>query len=473
MDDARQSAPTQRELPRVLGFWSVTAVMMGIIIGSGIFKTPIDVANSIASPWAIILLWIAGGVLSLCGAFTFAELATMYPQSGGVYVFLREGYGRAGRCIAFVFGWTYTLISKPTAAAAIAALFGESVLPLIHWQSDDPATDSFRAKLLTSVVLVVLTWVNVRGIRLGAGIAAVFTSVKVVALLAIIAVAALAAPRHDPFASSPLANPQAWYLAVVLAMSGIMWTYDGWADVGALAGEIKDPQRKLPLCYIAGTAIITAVYVGVNLAYFRMLPIDVIRSESDIAPRALSEVLGSAAGVAATVLVVVSTFGSTIGSIMTGARVTFAQARDGLFFSFFGRVDPKRETPALALWIQLALSLTLLWTLKGFAELANSFVFTIWIFYGLAGAALFILRRTRPDAPRPYRCWGYPLVPGFFVLAAAAMTVLSLWQDVASSMETKAAPMTLVWLGVLAAGVPVYIVWERVRAVRTSADRPA
>jgi basic amino acid/polyamine antiporter, APA family len=461
-DAPRSPAPTpRRELPRVLGFWGVTAVMMGIIIGSGIFRTPTDIAKEIASPWMILGLWLAGGLISLCGAFTFAELATMFPQSGGVYVFLREGYGRFGRGLAFVFGWTYTLISKPFAAAGIAIIFGENVLRLFGGLTADAGTNTLRAKMVTSAVLVGLTWVNVRGVRLGTGLAGVLTTMKVGALVAIIGLAfSIGSPTHTPFAAVEPALPTVWYLAMVAAMSGILWTYDGWSDVGSLAGEIKDPKRRLPVCYIAGTLIITGIYVGVNAAYFWILPIDAIRGENNLAPRVIETLLGGSAGVLVTALIVVSTLGSTHGSIMTGARITFAQSNDGLLFGVFRRVHPRYMTPHASLWIQLALSLTALWGLDGFTAMAEGFTFTMWIFYGLAGLALFTLRVKRPDAERPYRCWGYPVVPALFVLAAGAMTALSIWGAVKQD-GWRAQPLW--WLLVLAAGVPIYLVWERLR----------
>lgn len=471
--DSRPDAP--RALPRVLGFWSVTAVMIGIVIGSGIFQKPSTIAQEIASPWAILGLWVLGGVLSLFGAFTYAELATMFPQSGGVYVFLREGYGRAGRCLAFVFGWTYMLISKPFAAAGIAYILGINAIPLLGlgvmtagpdgtFMPDEPA-NALRAKILTSVVLVALTVVNILGVKLGARVAGFLTVIKVGALLAIVVLAFLVGDRNPQAFVSGAPVEKAWYLAAVVAMSGIMWTYDGWSDVGSMAGEVKDAKRRLPVCYIAGTLAVTAIYVGVNAAYFWIMSMDEMRSApgGSVAPVVAGRLLGEHAGTIVALIIVVSTLGSTHGSIMTGARVSYAQSRDGLLFAFLGKTHPTFETPAVALLIQVALSLTALWTLAGFNEMADGFVFTMWIFYGLAGLSIFTLRWTRPHAERPYRCLGYPVVPGLFVLAALAMTVLSIMDDVKNPATTYA---TLKWLGVLAAGVPVYFVWERLRRAR-------
>ncbi len=452
--------PQSPELPRLLGFWGVTAVMVGIIVGSGIFETPTDIAREIGSPWAILGLWALGGVISLFGAFTYAELATMFPQSGGVYVFLREGYGRAGRCIAFVFGWTYLLISKPVAAAGIAIIFGKNLVPLIGLATGDPDTDRIRAKWLTSGVLVLLTVVNVVGVKVGTGVAGVLTIAKVGALLAITVLAfTIGQPHQLAFVASDPQVPKLWTLAVVAAMSGILWTYDGWSDVGSMAGEVERPKRLLPISYIAGTVGVTGLYLAINLAYFRVMSIDEMRTapDSSVAPVVAQRLIGDHAATIVALIIVISTLGSTHGSIMTGARISFAQSRDALLFRFLGHVHPRYQTPAVSLWCQLALSLTALWGLKNFKEMAGGFVFTMWIFYGLAGISIFTLRRTRPDAERPYRCWGYPIVPAFFVLTAVAMTVLSVQADLADP-NTKY--QSLIWLGVLFAGLPVYWIWS-------------
>ncbi len=448
------------ELPRLLGFWGVTAVMVGIIVGSGIFETPTGIANEIGSPWVILGLWGLGGVISLFGAFTYAELATMFPQSGGVYVFLREGYSSAGRCLAFVFGWTYLLITKPVAAAGIAIIFGKNLVPLIGLATHDEGTDRIRAKWLTSGVLVLLTVVNIVGVRVGTSVAGVLTIAKVAALVAITVLAFTIGQRHElAFASSSPEGNKLWYLAVVAAMSGILWTYDGWSDVGSMAGEVRNPKRLLPISYIAGTVAVTGVYLAINAAYFWVMSLGEMRDplNPSVAPVVAGRLIGEHAGTIVAIIIVVSTLGSTHGSIMTGARISYAQSRDGLLFRFLGRVHPTFQTPAVSLWVQLVLSLAALWGLKNFKEMADGFVFTMWIFYGLAAVSIFTLRRRRPDAERPYRCWGYPVVPAIFVLASILMTVLSVQGDL-TNPKTKY--MSLIWLAVLFAGVPVYWIWS-------------
>lgn len=434
-----------KPLPRVIGFWGATGVMLGIIIGSGIFRTPPDVAKVSSGLWPMLAFWAVGGLISLCGAFTFAELAAAMPQAGGVYVFLREGYGRAGRCLAFVFGWTYMLISKPFAAAAIASIFGENLCPLLGF-----ASTPMNAKLLTSASLILLTIVNVLGVRQGSILAGTLTILKVGALLAITAGAFLVSPAASD--SPPAAPDLPLWKACVIAMTAVLWTYDGWSDVGSLAGEIRNPKKLLPITYLFGTFIITAIYVAINAGYVRALGLDGVRGSNQLAFDIAPKLLTAGAATIVPAIVVISTFGSTHGSIMTGARISYAQARDGLLFRFLGRVHPRFQTPDTSLWIQLALSLTALWGLESFSEMAGGFVFTMWIFYGLAGAAIFTLRIKRPDLERPFHCPLYPIVPGLFVLSSVGMTVLSVME----SPKTN-----LAWVGVLVAGVPVYFAWNR------------
>lgn len=444
--------PTTPDLPRTIGFWGAVAVMVGVIIGSGIFKVPAEISQQISSPMLILGLWVLGGLICLAGALTLAELAAMFPASGGVYVFLREGYGPVP---AFVFGWSYLLLIKPFAAGGIAFIFGESLNKMLGV--------SWDVKVSTTVMLLSLTVINLLGVGLATGVARVLTFIKFGALGAIIVLAcALANLSLEPFrtpaslAAGPLASPSL-LAALVACMAGILWTYDGWADVGAIAGEVKDPQRQLPRIYILGTLSVIAIYVLVNAAYLLVVPLDEMRAlaaadkELSVAAVAMERLLGTTGAVAILAVVLASTLGSSHSSIMTGARVSYAQARDGLLFGFIGHVSPRFKTPDYSLLIQVALSIVAVWYLRGFQELALGFVFTMWIFYGLAGAALFVLRIKRPDAARPFRCPGYPIVPAVFVLASAGMFALGL----ADKPETK-----LKWLGVLAAGVPVYYAWR-------------
>jgi amino acid transporter len=442
------------DLPRKVGFWGAIAILIGVVIGSGIFKTPTVIANNLGSPTLILALWVAGGLIALCGALTFAELAAMMPRSGGLYVFLREGFGP---CPAFVFGWTYMLIAKPSAAGGIATVFSE------HFQKLTGLT--WNAPLLTCAALFILTLINVLGVRGSARFAIALTGVKYFAIGGIILLGIFAAMRElaggggeTHFVATEA--PATFFRAIVPVMAAIMWTYDGWCDVGSIAGEVKNPERTLPRVYVIGTLAVIALYVLANAVYLWHLPLQDMRETKTVAPLLLTRLAGPIGMTAVTVLIILSTLGSSHASVMTGARVTFAQAQDGLLFRFLSRVSPRFETPAVALWTQLVLSCAMVLMLQDFQSLADSFVFTIWIFYGLAAVSIFILRARLRDQMRPFRVPGYPYVPIIFILASVIMTALAILDD----------PKTnLTWLGILIAGVPVYFIWRRLFPPRPTA----
>jgi basic amino acid/polyamine antiporter, APA family len=451
-------------LERQVGFIGALGVLIGVVIGSGIFQTPSVIATVIDSPGLILGLWLLGGLVCLAGAFTYAELAAMHPRSGGVYVFIREAFGSMP---AFVFGWTFLLLVKPFAAGGIAFVFAIH-FNMLFGTSLDP-------RVLTTVMLLSLTIINYRGVGLATGVGVVLTSAKVAALAFIVLltlalgyadVANLAPP--DPQALAP--SRAALLGALVIAMSGILWTYDGWADVGSIAGEVKRPQVMLPRIYLLGTGLVIVLYLLVNAAYFMLVPLVELRSLAlaspglSVAPIVVERLVGPIGASILAGVVMLSALGSSHASIMTGARVSYAQARDGLLFSFIGRVHPRYKTPDVALFSQVGLACVAVWLLGSFQSLAESFVFTMWIFHALAGSAIFILRRRESAATRPFRCPGYPVVPALFILAAIGMTTISI---------VDGPSKTLPWLGVLLAGVPVYYVWRRFVPVTAAGPDPA
>ena len=241
-----------------------------------------------------------------------------------------------------------------------------------------------------------------------------------------------------------------------------MWTYDGWADVGSIAGEVKNPARTLPRVYIVGTIAVIGLYVLANAVYLWHIPLDTMAASPTVAPLMLAKLVGPIGATIMSVIIICSTLGSSHASVMTGARVTFAQAQDGLLFRFLSKVSPTFETPAVALWTQFTLSCVAVWLLAEFASLTESFVFTMWIFYGMAAIALFILRRKLPNAERPFRAPGYPFVPAIFIIVSVVMTVLSIIDDPKRAM---------MWLGILIAGVPVYYVWKRLYPARAPVEQ--
>lgn len=465
---------SRHDLPRRIGFWGAAAVMIGVIVGSGIFKSPVAVADNIGSPAVILGLWALGGMLALVGGLTYAELTTRYPRSGGLYVFLREGYGRAGPPLAFTFGWTYMLITKPFAAAGIMVPGAEHILKLAGFAAADGAVPELPKLVLTTGLLVLFTWVNVPGVRLGTGLAMLLTTVKFGAL-ALIVLVALALMKGDAANFRPTAAPSqvGAIAAFTMAMSTILWSYDGWADVGSIAGEVKNPRRTLPRVFLVGVLGCTGLYLAVNAVFIWMVPLAEMAKADTIAPMVAGRLIGGEAGAAAmvvTALIVVSTLGSSHASIITGARVTFAQARDGLLFRSLGRIHPEHRTPAVALWVQCGLSIAAVWMLGGsFQRLADGFVFTMWIFYGLAGVALLLIRGREAGGARgagpgasgeAFRCPMYPLVPLLFIASAFGMSALQIAGDWRG---------TLPWAAVLLAGAPMYYLWRRI----TRPDRSA
>jgi len=434
------------ELPRRIGFWGGSAVMVGIILGSGIFRAPVQIAQLVGSPALVLAFWVMGGVLSLFGAFAFAELAAALPRSGGIYVYLNEGLGPRA---SFTFGWTYLILLKPFAAAAVVILFAEHLNELLGVDWNPPA--------VACAMILALTVINVVTVRGSSAAAIAITGLKVLSLAAIVALGlVLWKGSAANFAPAPVGLPL--WKAVVPVMYGVLWTYDGWADVSAVTGEVEDAGRTLPRILFAGTAATIVLYVAVNAVYCSLIPLSEMRDLKTVAPLVLERLIGSAGGRVVAAMIVVSTLGASHAAILTGARVTWAQARDGLLFRFLGRVHPEFQTPDVSLWIQAALCCAAVVTIRNFKDLSESYGFLMWIFYAGAAAAVLVLRRRRPDLERPYRCWGYPAVPIAFIVVSIVMTALYI---VAEDWRK-----TLPWLGVLLLGIPAHAWWDRARSGR-------
>ncbi len=427
------------DLPRRIGFWGGSALMVGIILGSGIFLAPAAIAQYLGNPWTILAFWVAGGILSLFGALTFAELAATFPRSGGMYVYLHEGLGPRA---AFTFGWTYLLLMKPFAAAAVGIVFANHLNTLLRVDWSPPA--------VACVMILSLTVVNVVTVRGSSGAAILFTGLKLASLLAIIFLAlALRKGSAANFASSPLDVPL--WKAFVPVMYGVLWTYDGWAEVSAVTGEVENPARTLPRILLMGTAAVAVVYVAVNAVYCSLIPLAELRGLKTIAPIVMERLLGSDGGRVVALMIVISTLGASHSAVLTGARVTWAQARDGLLFRFLGRVHPEFRTPDVSLWVQAILCCAAVIWLRNYRDVSEGYGFLGWIFYGATALAVMVLRRRRPDLERPYKCWGYPVVPILFILVSIGMTVLYIavtgWR------------MTVPWLAVLFLGIPAHAIW--------------
>jgi len=441
------------ELKRDIGLYAATAITVGNIVGSGIFRSPHSVADHLHTFPVVLLAWIIGGVLLICGSLVLAELAVTHPKTGGLYVFIREGFGDAW---GFVFGWANLWVVKPTVIASITTVFALYFCQVMHL----PKSAEFP---VGAAAILLLTFVNWLGVKQGAGTQSLFTTAKIIGILAL-CVAAFALPATHAASAMGEAHSQSHPLfqAMALAMIPILFAYDGWTDSTYVAGEVVEPKRTLPIAIVWGTWLVIAVYVVTNFAYFHVLgPEGVARYEA-VGSETIRRVLGEWGARALAVLVAVSTFGTTNGAILTGPRVTQAMAADGLLWRPLAALDPKRGTPSTALWLQAVLSCVWLYAAGSFEDVSGWFVTTSWVFYAVSIASLFVQRRreARGEIAEPaYRTPLYPLTAILFVLA----TLLIIGSDLHDSGWRAAAGLLIAGLG-----FPVYALWKR-RASRASA----
>jgi amino acid transporter len=426
-------------LPRRLGLLSAIAVVIGSTIGSGIYRTPAVIAERVPEPLAMLGVWVLGGVLALCGALTYAELAAMYPRSGGVLVYIREGFGRLP---AFLFGWTSLVIIRASALGAVATVFAEYLLRSFGVNPELPANGD-AVHYIAAAAIALNTVISYRGVNWIAALVNLTTGVRYAAL-ALLVVFAFIAGDGD-FRHYVAGGEELRVGLFGLALVSVLWAYDGFADLSFVSGEVKDPERNLPRALVLGTLGVVGIYLAANAAYLYLIPIEGVKTSPLVAADAAQRIVGRWGVGAVAVVVMVSTFGTLSGSMLTGPRIFYAMAEDGLFFQAVGRMHPRYRTPATAILLTGALGVGFV-LLRTFEQLADAFVLGIWPFYALAAAAVFVLRRTRPDARRPVRTWGYPVVPILFLVAAAFLLVNALVSD----------PNSWIPFGVIAAGVPVY-----------------
>jgi len=458
------------ELKRQIGLYAATAITVGNIIGSGIFRSPHSVAQDLTSFPVVLFAWGLGGILSICGSLVLAELAVTHPRTGGLYVFIREAFGDA---FGFVFGWANLWVIKPTVIASITSVFA-----LYFCQAVGLPDAMHYAVGVAAIVL--LTFVNWLGVKEGAGTQSVLTTLKVLGILAVCAAAFLLPARAPEQAEAARAAAAAKPLVTgfFVAMVGILFAYDGWTDATYVAGEVQNPRRNMPIAIVWGTWLVVAVYMLTNMAYYHVLGPEGVRAHEAVGSETMRRVLGDWGARALAVLVAVSTFGTTNGAILTGPRVTLAMAANGLLWRPLAGIDPRRGTPTLALWVQAALACVWLKVAGGFDDVSGWFVTTSWLFYGVTMAAIFVYRRHeregRFEAPS-YRALLYPLTPILFIL----VTLVIIYSDFTSSTPLRIAGfggpladlLALVpraGIGVLIAllGFPVYWLWKGRHAVR-------
>jgi len=398
------------ELRRSLSLSTLIMIAIGSTIGSGIFRTPGRIAEAVHLPEYVILIWVLGGLAALTGALTYAEMSSMFPRAGGLYVFLKEAFGNS---VAFLFGWYILFISTSGSIAALAVVSAEHMLLLTGYESHNQWVVP-----LAAAITILLTLSNIFGVNIGGRMAQVFTSAKLIGV-AILILAGMAwalpdvveANHTSEFANTP---PKYFWTGFGAAFVGVLWSYGGWQHASFMAGEARDPQRTVPIAMITGAAVVTLVYVLSNLAYMRLLPIEEIAQSKTVAADALG-VLSPWGRKLMALVIALSTFGTTAIYCMTAPRIYYAMARDGLFFTKLAEIHPRWHTPVSAILVQGLWAIVLLLFWGTFEQLIDYVTFMDWIGLALAGIALYVLRRKMPEMPRPYRTWGYPFTPLVFI----------------------------------------------------------
>ena len=454
---------TQRshlELRRDLGVWGAVAIVIGTVIGSGIFLVPKRAILKVGDPWELFFVWVFGGLLSLAGALTYAELAAAMPESGGEYVYLKAAYGRL---YAFIYGWTQMWVAKSGSVATLATAFYLAMLNFapglnsVIARIDAPIGPGWKPLEITAgqfvaiALIMGLGGVNYFGVKFGGGVQLVVTMAKVGLFAAIIVIGfSFSEGTFSHMNTSVPANPGG-LAGFFAALVGILWAYDGWNNVSMVSAEIQAPQKNLPKALILGTLAVMAIYLLANAAYFYVLSANEVANADLVPAELMRKIFGPTGATAVSVVAMVSIFAALNGSILTGARVPFAMARDGLFFKSFGEVHPHHRSPSVSIFGLSAWSCVLV--LSGrYDELYTCVVFASWILYGMAAASVIVLRKTQPDLPRPYRTLGYPIVPLLFVLVAGLLIFYTLRDSPRES---------LLGLVLIAIGLPFYFYWNR------------
>lgn len=448
------------KLARVLSLPSAVILVVSVIVGSGVFKKVAPMAAELQSPGLILACWLMAGLVSLAGALTNAEMAGMFPQSGGEYVYYGKVYNRF---FAFLYGWSNFTVIRTASIAALAHIFAQSLGNLLGLR------DETLVKGMATLLIVALSLVNYRGIRFAEGLsrALTFTMLFAIGALSVLGLSSSVGSLEHLTRASPHFDTErlqgvGLLKAMVIASLGAFWGYDGWNNIGFIGEEIKNPQRNLPLALGFGTLIVIGLYLLLNVMYVYVMPIDSLIALNETpgqiaAVEVIRQVAGTVGATLVLCLILLTTFNSTNSSILMSARIYYAMARDGLFFRSAAHIHPQYQSPSASIVWQGLWSAGLVWS-GTFDQLTDMLVFASFIFYGATALGVIILRRTRPDVPRPYRVVGYPVVPILFFVFCLILVVITILDQPRAALSG---------LGLMATGIPFYLLWRRREPVET------
>ncbi|MCU1310713.1 MAG: amino acid/polyamine/organocation transporter, superfamily [Candidatus Angelobacter sp.] len=441
------TASKSADLARELGLSASVAIVVGTVIGSGIFRVPSTMMVAVGSPKMVYAAWIVGGLLSFFGALTYAELGAMKPQAGGEYVYVRDAYGPLW---GFLYGWTWFAVAKPASIATITTGLTDALSALPHFEFLASKALGFTyAQYVSILATILISLLNYFGVKKAGIFQVVFTSLKVLMLTGIAAIGfSYSAGSWQNFHTSIPPSHSGFMIALVAAL----WAYDGWNDLNMVAGEISNPVRNIPLGLISGVAIVAGLYMLMNAAVLYVLPAQAVAAAKSPASAMTQVVLGVSGAAVITVGIALSMLVTLNGTILSGSRIPFAVARDGYFFQTLATVNPRFHTPSVSIGVQAVLSIILLMAAASFKELLELAIFSEWLFYMIAASTIFVFRQREPDAVRPYKTWGYPVVPALFILSAAILLYYTFAENVRNSLMG-----TLVIL----AGVPIFMYFKK------------
>lgn len=452
-----QTKPHLLGLVRSLGAWDAASIVVGTVIGSGIFLVPSTMAGAVGSPGMVLLVFVVGGLLSMAGALTYAELGAAMPDAGGEYVYLREAYGPMW---GFLYGWTQFWVAKSGSVATLATAFFyylANFWPALEtplWSATLPLAGATMqissGQILAMGLILSLAWVNYFGVKVGGRVQTSVTALKIGLILAIVGASAILGGGQAANLAST-ARHQGGISGFFVALVAALWAYDGWNNLNMASGEVENPGKNIPRALIFGVLTVMSIYLVTNVAYFYVLPAQAVADSNRVASDVVKAFLGDAGGSAVAVAAMISIFAALNGSVLSGARIPYAMARDGYFFAALGKVHHQHRSPHVSI---LALSVwSALLVLSGsYEQLFTYVIFSSWILYGMSAATVFVLRRKRPDLLRPHHAIGYPVVPLLFVAGAALLVAMTLKDSPRES---------LMGLGLIALGLPFYWIWRK------------